>query len=111
MFYLRAEGLFCILDVLSGGLGIGSVNCKLNFFCCIYIFSIFHQNPRSGSVFSLKCQIQIRIRIKLIRIRNTANNCNNLSYLPLNPSDLSEYGMEACSGKGGGWSQITTGKR
>ncbi len=63
---LRAECFFCSLDVLYGGLGFFS-----NFGC--KYFSIFgHQNPGSGSgsVFSLKCWI--RIRIKWIRIRNTA---------------------------------------
>ncbi len=42
------------------------------FSCTGTLFPIFgHQNPRSGSVFSLKCWIQIRIRTQWIRIRNT----------------------------------------
>jgi hypothetical protein len=45
---------------------------------------------------------------------NTANSCNNLSYLPLNPSDLSEYRTirRHVRERGGErWSQMTTGNR
>jgi hypothetical protein len=54
---LRAEGVYCTLDVLYGGLGIS----KLQFLISCKFFSIFgHQNPGSGSLFSLKCWIWIR---------------------------------------------------
>ncbi len=56
---LRAEGFFCSLDGLYGGLGIGECNC--------------------WSVFSLKCWI--RIRIKWIRIRNTGFSVRQLPVL------------------------------
>ncbi len=77
---LRAEGFLCNLDVLYEGLGISNwflIKIFSFFFSC-KSFSIFgHQNPGSGSgvrigsgsVFSLKCWILIRI--KWIRIRNT----------------------------------------
>ncbi len=72
--FLRAEGFFCSLDFLCGGLVIGKLQflIKNNIFDFVFsckFFSIFgHQNPGSGSVFSLKCWI----RIKWMRIRNAA---------------------------------------
>ncbi len=45
---MRAEGLFCSLDVLSEGLGLDKLKywSKKKFFCCKF-FQIFgHQNPR-----------------------------------------------------------------
>ncbi len=68
--------LFCNLDVLCGGLGIG-----IFFFSCKFVSIVGHQNPRirigSGSVFSLKGRI--RIRIKWIRIRNPVWCCGILN--------------------------------
>ncbi len=65
----RAEGFSCYLDVLCRGLLI--FFSAVNFFC-----NFWSSKPwiriRSGSVFSLKCWI--RIRIKLIQIRNTDPN-------------------------------------
>jgi hypothetical protein len=52
---LRAEGFFCTLDVLYGGLGIGKLSVvfdqnKYIFFSAVNFFLIFgHQNPGSGS--------------------------------------------------------------
>ncbi len=64
-FLLRAEVFFCNLDVLYGGLGIGT----FKFFFQLYLFLIFgHKKPGSKLIFSVKCWI--RIRIKWIRIRN-----------------------------------------
>ncbi len=60
---LRSEEFYWSLDVLSRGLGIGFWS---QFSC--------DQNTESGSVFSLKCWIRNRIRIKWIRIRNTVPN-------------------------------------
>ncbi len=66
---LRSEGFFCNLDVLYGGLGIGKLyflmQKKCNFFFICNFFKFFVINR---SVFSLKCWI--RIRMKLMRIRN-----------------------------------------
>jgi hypothetical protein len=49
---LRAEGFFCSLDVISGGLGIGKLQfliTKLSAFSTVNFFSNFgHQNPGSG---------------------------------------------------------------
>ncbi len=61
---LRAEGFFCNLDGLYGGPGIGKfVVFDPNFFFSCKFFPIFgHQNPGSGSVFSLKCWIRIHIK-------------------------------------------------
>ncbi len=68
---LRAEGCFCSLDVLYGGLGIGIWQFLMKkyflFFSCKFITIFGHQNPGSGLLFSLKCWI--RIWIKWIRIR------------------------------------------
>jgi hypothetical protein len=54
--FLRAEGFFCNLEVLYGGLK------KVQFFSAVklgYVSIFDHQNPGSGSVFSLKCWIRI----------------------------------------------------
>jgi hypothetical protein len=65
---LRAEGFFCSLDVLSGGLAIGKLQLlsqkKKNFLSCKFFqFSIYgYQNPGSGLVVSLK------------RVRKTASS-------------------------------------
>ncbi len=53
MFFLRAEGFFCNLDVLYGGLGIGKleflIQKNLMFFFNCKFFSIFgHHNPGYG---------------------------------------------------------------
>ncbi len=52
MFLLRAEGFFCSLDALSGGLGIGKlkflIQKKFNFFICKFFAIFIHQNPGSG---------------------------------------------------------------
>jgi hypothetical protein len=54
---LRAEGFFCILDVLYEGLGLLGIDTviiifdqkNIKYFFQLYIFSIFgHQNPGSG---------------------------------------------------------------
>ena len=81
---LRAKDFSCSLDALYGGLWISKnqilQKCtsekKICQFCSQqYIFAIFyHQNQGSGSgsVFTLKCWIRIRIGNLWIRIRNTA---------------------------------------
>ena len=62
---MRAEGFSCSMDVLYGGLGIDKLHFFYQknfiiFFSCKF-FPIFgHQNPGSGSVFSLKCWIWIQ---------------------------------------------------
>ncbi len=53
MFFLRAEGFFCNLDILFGGLGIGNweyfIQKNLMFFFSSKFFSILcHHNPGSG---------------------------------------------------------------
>jgi hypothetical protein len=59
---LRAEGFFCNLDVLYGGLWKGKLQIdkrKYTFFSCS--FSIFgHRSPGSGLVFSIKCWIRMK---------------------------------------------------
>ncbi len=51
---LRAEGFFCNLDVLYGGLGIGKlylfIQRKFIFFSCKFSSIFCHQNSGSGSV-------------------------------------------------------------
>ncbi len=77
---LRAEGLFCNLDVLYGGLGIGKLQFlikKFKFFSsCNFLFNFWSLKPwlriGSGLLFSLKCWI--RIRMKWMRIRNPASD-------------------------------------
>ncbi len=67
---LRAEGFFCSLEVLSGGLRDRYLNCSFwskdfifIFYGCKFFPIFIHQNPGSGfgSVFSLKRCIRIRI--------------------------------------------------
>ncbi len=67
---LRAEGFFCNLDVLYGGLEIGKLQSKkIKFiFSCNFFFNFWSLKPRIRMVFSLKCWI--RIRMKWMRIRN-----------------------------------------
>jgi hypothetical protein len=80
---LRAEGFFCNLDVLYGGLGIGKlqflIKKKFNFFFNRNFFLQFlvirALDPdwiriRSGSGFVLSLKCWIRIRLKWMRIRN-----------------------------------------
>ncbi len=77
---LRAEGFFCILDILYGGLGIGKLQfyIKIFFFFSCNFFQFLSLKPwirigsGSGLVFSLKWWI--RIRMKWMRIRNPALN-------------------------------------
>ncbi len=79
---LRAEGLFCNLDVLYWGLGIDKlkflIQKKFIFFFSCNFSNFWSLKPRirigsgSGSVFSLKCWI--RIRMKWMRIRNPGSN-------------------------------------
>jgi hypothetical protein len=79
---LRAEGFFCNLDVLYGGLGTGKsqflIKKKFNFFFICIFFQFWDLKPwiRIGSgselVFSLKCWI--RIQMKRMRIRNPDSN-------------------------------------
>ncbi len=74
---LRAAGFSCSLDVLFGGLGIRKIvvfdTKKLNFFPSCKFFSIWVIKPKDPDRYSrLKCWI--RILIKWIRIRNTADN-------------------------------------
>jgi hypothetical protein len=38
---LRAEGFFCSLDVLYGGLGIGNLQFLINFFSAVNFFQFF----------------------------------------------------------------------
>ncbi len=45
---LRAEGFFCSLDVLSGGLGIGKFKFLIKKFCCKFLSIFGHQNSGSG---------------------------------------------------------------
>ncbi len=70
---LRAEGLFCSVDFLYAGLGIGKnvVFDPTFFFSAVNIFYILVIKPPDLDwyLFSLKCWI--RIRFKWIRIRNT----------------------------------------
>ncbi len=76
---LRAEDFFCNLDVLYGGLGIGKLQFlkkKNLIFSAVIFFNFWSLKPwirigsGSGLVFSLKCLIRIRIRMKWMRIRN-----------------------------------------
>ncbi len=68
---LRAEGFFCNLDILYGGLGIGKLQFLINFWSLKPRIRIgFGSGSGSGLVFSLKCWIRIRIRMKWMRIRN-----------------------------------------
>ncbi len=69
----RTEGFFFGLDVLYKGLGKGKLFLIKKKFTAVNFFQfLVIKNPGSGSVFSIKCLIAIRIRIKWIRIRNTA---------------------------------------
>ncbi len=73
---LRAEGFFCNMDVLYGGLGIGKlqflIKKNLTFFSAVNLFQflVIKAGSGSGLVLSLKCWI--RIRMKWMRIRNPA---------------------------------------
>ncbi len=77
---LRAEGFFCNLDILYGGLGIGKLQflIKIFFFSAVIFFNFWSLKPwiriGSGSVLVSSLNIWIRIRKKWIRIRNTAGN-------------------------------------
>ncbi len=78
VFFFRAEGFSCSLNVLYGGLEIGKLQFLikkiLNFFSAVIFFPIFgHQNPGSWSVFSLKCWIPI----KWIRMRDVIQCSEN----------------------------------
>ncbi len=111
---LRAEGFFCSLDALYGGLGVGTT--KFNFFpSCKFFFIFGHQNPGagSGSVFSLKCWIPIRI--KRIRIRNTATDVQDLIFERLGYAGgddqlvaaVGDAGHEGRQGRGGRLAPLT----
>jgi hypothetical protein len=74
---LKAEGFFCNLDILYGGLGIG-VYQKKKFSWAVIFFNFWSLKPwiriRSGSGLVSSLKRWIRIRKKLIRIRNPALN-------------------------------------
>jgi hypothetical protein len=63
---LRAEGFFCILEILYGDLGIGNiVFFPKKFFAAVNFFQLL--------VIKTLDPVWIRIRIKYIRIRNAAS--------------------------------------
>ncbi len=94
---LRAEGFFCNLYILYGGLGIGKlqflIKKKFNFFSDVIFFQFLVIKPwtriGSGSVFILKCWI----RMKWMRIRNPAG-----MFIPdPRSADPSNKGCSDCS--------------